>query len=76
MRFVGECIAVELADRDVGDQHQLVSILLEDDENWHPKISVSSHWLAEMIEQLQAARAYLETNAEKEPDGYGYRRKP
>lgn len=57
--FRGHCIGVKLRPRAAKDPHILLSLEIEDDEAWHEKdFSISSHWLDELIEQLQAARAY------------------
>lgn len=72
-QFLGSCIGVRLKDRGKDDPHQLVTVLVEDDENWHDKMTVSSFWLDEAIAQLQAAKQYLETHCEKGP--WGYKRK-
>jgi hypothetical protein len=44
------------------DQHISFSIEIEDDENWFPMDgSTSSYWLDELIEQLQRAKTYCES---------------
>lgn len=66
--FKGNCMGVRLAPRERGGDHIEVTIIVEDDGEWHDAHSFSSHWLDEMISQLQAARAYAVT---QEPDMAG-----
>lgn len=56
--FRGACVGVDLVPRGSADRHILVKILIEDDENWIEKLSISSYWLDEMIDQLITARDY------------------
>lgn len=60
-QFRGKCMGVTLEPRGPGDNHIMVTLEIEDDENWFEKMSVSSYWIDELIEQLQAAKKYCET---------------
>ncbi len=70
VEFKGNCVGVRLTPRSDGnkDKHILVTILIEDDEHWSEKVTVSSHWLQEMIHKLQEAAAHCSNN--EEPDMY------
>lgn len=75
VEFKGQCKGVRLEKRGDGDNHIKVVLLTEDDENWFDGDSFSSSWIDEMIEKLQEAKRYIET---QEPDiyngrQYGYR---
>lgn len=76
VRFRGECMGVGLRRRG-GDRDPHVEVVLEveDDGVWHEKQAVSSHWLDELIHQLQQARAFCATQAPDVHDGkqYGWR---
>lgn len=74
MRLLGRCIGVELHDRAPDDPHQMVRIMVEDDENWFPKIDFSSYWLDEAILTLQAARDHLNRTCETD-GGFGWKKK-
>lgn len=66
LEFKGQCKGVKLTERGVNDNHICLQILTEDDENWFPsENSFSSGWIDELIEQLQIAKKYMET---QEPD--------
>lgn len=69
--FKGDCMGVSIESRGVGDLHACIAVLIEDDEEWFEKLSVSSCWLPELIEKLQDAQRYLEQSADKEEDGFG-----
>lgn len=57
--FRGKCMGVKLKPRGAKDPHIMVTLEIEDDEVWFPKdFVVSSYWLDELIEQLQAAQAF------------------
>ena len=71
-KFLGKCMGVELSQRGMNDPHILVNILMEDDENWFKKASFSSSWLDEMIQQLQAAKAFCETQEKDMHNGRQY----
>jgi hypothetical protein len=73
MNFLGECIGVELVDRGAGDKHQMVKVMVEDDENWFVQMTFSSFWLDEAITVLEQAREHLRRTGEKEE--FGWRRK-
>lgn len=63
--FRGDCMGVKISERGPGDPHLMFTLEVEDDENWFEKETVSSAWIDELIEQLQIAQTYLET---QEPD--------
>jgi hypothetical protein len=63
---------VRFTARGENDPHLLVTVLLEDDEHWHEKMTFSSFWLNDLISVLEAARARLERAADKNPQGWGY----
>ena len=68
--FKGRCKGVELIKRGINDNHICINILTEDDGNWFvskSEIGFSSSWIDELIEQLQNAKKYIET---QEPDMY------
>ena len=78
--FKGECMGVRLSERNSSyyepgmvlgdskdDKHIMVEIMVEDDDNWFVKESMSSAWLDELIEQLQMARKFMDT---QKPDIY------
>ncbi len=70
-QFRAECIGVDLTPRaeDI-DNHAMVTILIEDDEFWGEKLTISSHWLDEIIQQLTIARQFLDTMPD-DPSGCG-----
>jgi len=75
IEFKGECKGVRLEKRGENDNHIIVKILTEDDESWFESDKFSSYWIDEMIEKLQEAKKYIES---QEPDiydnrQYGYR---
>jgi len=72
MEILGECIGVRISARGKDDPHACIGILIEDDENWSLVCDFSSYWLDEAISKLLAAKAILETQHEKDPDGFGY----
>jgi hypothetical protein len=66
IEFKGQCKGVELVKRETNDNHICVRILTEDDDDWFASASsFSSSWLDELIEQLQLAKKYIES---QEPD--------
>jgi hypothetical protein len=68
IEFKGDCKGVRLKNRSENDNHICVEILTEDDENWFvSETSFSSYWIDELIEQLQNAKSFIET---QEPDIY------
>jgi len=76
--FKGNCIGVLLKERGGAiDRHICFSLLIEDDGEWRETdFSVSSSWIDETIEMLQAARSHMKDHAS--PDvvdrrQYGYR---
>jgi len=76
--FLGSCIGVRLLPRDSGDSpHILIEFLVEDDCSWNPMGSggMSTHWIQDLEEVLDAAKKYLKKYAKIEDDGLGYRAK-
>ena len=73
--FLGNCIGVRLKDRGKDDKHQLIVLLIEDDENWYEKVQFSSFWLDEAIAILKKAKKYLKNNYAKDKDGFGFSKK-
>jgi len=65
MKFKGQCVGVSLDKRGIEDDHILISLLIEDDEEWFKKLSISSSWLDEMIDVLNQAKEFVKT---QEPD--------
>jgi hypothetical protein len=70
VEFKGECMGVGLRERGSsnGDNHVMIVLMTEDDENWFEKDILSSHWLDELINMLQTAKSYMQTNCD--PDIY------
>lgn len=72
--FRGSCFGVNLVKRGPDDPHICFQIIVEDDENWFDReqSNGSSFWIDELIEQLTAAKQYM--NANTLPDGqYGFK---
>ena len=68
IEFKGICKGIKLTERGIDDPHICVQILTEDDKNWFAsKNPFSSSWIDELIEELQIAKSYMET---QEPDIY------
>lgn len=59
--FLGDCMGVRLVPRSETDKHIMFELMVEDDDNWFCKGGSDSGWIDELIEQLQAARSYLQT---------------
>jgi hypothetical protein len=59
--FKGDCMGVRVKERGENDSHLQVTLLVEDDENWFEKQTFDSYWIDELIEQLECAKHYLET---------------
>lgn len=53
----GDLFGVHITDRGRDDPHKLISLHIEDDENWHFVVSFSHEWLPELIRILETARA-------------------
>ncbi len=71
--FLGSCKGVALEERGEGDPHVCLVILTEDDEHWFPsKNGFSSFWTDDLIEQLQAAKQWMEENCDSD-DGCGWK---
>ncbi len=67
--FNGNCKGVRLKKRSKKDDHIVVVIMTEDDGKWIDIDEFSSFWIDEMIEKLQEAKKFIET---QEPDIYNY----
>lgn len=69
IEFKGNCKGVKLTKRGENDPHIMVSILVEDDGNWFvdEKNKFSSYWIDDLIEQLNNAKSFIES---QEPDIY------
>ena len=68
--FRGECHGIGLYPRGTrgdGDKHICIMGLTEDDGNWFPcdNNMGSSTWLLEWLQIMQAAQAWMQTNADK-----------
>ena len=63
--FKGDCIGIRLSNRSGhGDKHICFTLLTEDDEDWiETNFNVSSAWLDETIQMLEAAKAYMKSSA-------------
>lgn len=75
MKILGEQFGIELYPRDINDNdnHVCIKILSEDDEYWHETdATCSSAWIDDLINQLKAAKSYMEANCDKDKDGCGY----
>ena len=72
MEFKGECKGVRLVKRNENDPHICVQILTEDDGDWftNDNQSFSSYWIDDLIEQLNNAKQFIES---QEPDIYNGR---
>lgn len=71
--FLGHCTGVGLSERGLNDLHVCITILHEDDENWFPSEgSLSSFWIDDLQSQLVIARAWMELNCDKDPEGWGW----
>lgn len=78
MEFKGNCIGVRLEERGPNDPHICFTLMVENDENWFDKMSVSSYWLDETIAVLQVAKDAIERRGEPDIDEktggtYGYK---
>lgn len=83
MEFLGKCFGVRLEPSDDYDpvngslgpntgEMQFI-ILVEDDENWHEQTTSGSvAWLDDLIDVLQAAKAYCQTQEPYIVDGKQY----
>jgi hypothetical protein len=67
IQFRGNCMGVKLRERGPNDPHITVILEVEDDENWYEQCDFSSYWLDELIEKLQQAKKFCES---QEPDNY------
>lgn len=75
MEFKGTTKGVKLEKRGINDDHIIVVILVEDDGEWYAKDFFSSYYIDELIEQLQEAKKYIETQTPDMFQGevYGYK---
>ena len=75
IEFKGECRGIALRKRGANDPHIEIVLLVEDDETWYDTGSFSSYWIDELIEKLQEAKKYIETQEPDIYDGrqYGYK---
>lgn len=71
--FLGECIGVALTPRGENDNHICIHILGEDDGQWSSGNDFSSYWMDELKQAVDRAIKWMEENADKDPDGYGYK---
>lgn len=74
MRILGDCIGVRAEERGKGDRHAVISVMVEDDDNWHDAMSVSSYWLDEFIDVLQQMRRKLKAKCVKSKWGYEFKK--
>jgi hypothetical protein len=73
IEFKGKCKGVKLLKRETNDNHICLQILTEDDEYWFPSANpFSSFWIDELIEQLQKAKQFIETQEPDIYDGHQY----
>jgi len=69
----GKLFGIRFRPRGPGDSHIVIQIIKEDDDNWFCHgTSFSSHWIDDLIEQLQNAKMKLDNEAIKDRSGYGY----
>lgn len=76
--FLGGCFGVALCRRGAGKAHHepvTLLILVEDDGTWFTACEsvMSSFWLPDLIEQLNAARMWLDDNAVKVQFGWAFK---
>lgn len=74
--FKGRCKGVQLKKRGFNDEHIAVQIITEDDGTWHNSGSMfSSYWIDDLIEQLQNAKKFIESQTPDIYEGkqYGYK---
>lgn len=69
VEFKGECKGVRLSPRNpsLHDNHIKITLLTGDDETWFEGDSFSCYWIDELIDKLQEAKKFIET---QEPDIY------
>jgi hypothetical protein len=62
--FLGSSVGVILCDRGENDHHIMCRFATEDDEFWHlSEDRFSAYWLKDLLEQLQKASVWVQTNA-------------
>lgn len=70
--LLGNCLGIGLSRRGPKDSHIIVSLLVEDDEQWFECGSFSSFWLEDLDDVLAKAKKWLHQNAYKDKTG-GYK---
>ena len=60
INYKWQCIQVWLSKRWEKDNHILVSISIEDDDNWNEALKISNYRLDEMINKLQEAKDFID----------------
>jgi len=73
MKFLGECMGVELTPRGLNDHHVSIKVSIEDDGHWHEQMDFSSSWLNELISTLQMAKTFMENNCKETKYGYEFK---
>lgn len=69
----GRCFGVKLEARGPNDLHVCVQIIGEDDGHWFDVGNpFSSFWIQDLIDQLEIAKAVLDTQYKEDPSGFGY----
>lgn len=72
MKILGEQAGVKLIPRGKDDNHILIQLLAEDDENWHETDYIfSSYWLDDLIKVLELTKTHLNNNTNKSQCGFG-----
>lgn len=63
IEFKGKCKGIKLIKRGENDNHICFQILTEDDGDWFVDGTnlASCYWIDDLIEQLQRAKAYIQT---------------
>lgn len=60
--FAGDCAGVDLEARGDKDRHIMFTVCVEDDDQWLRKVSLSSAWIDDLIEQLEEARKLIKSH--------------
>ena len=71
--LVGDRFTVRFDNRGDGDGHILITVLVEDDENWHEKLCFSTAWLRDLVSLLVDAEDRLTDMALPAEGNLGYR---
>ena len=70
---LGECVGIRFVERGENDNHILIRLITEDDENWTAgNIRLSSYWLDDLIGVCQRAKTKLKEEAIEDRNGWGY----